>query len=387
MSNDVKNYVLSCKNCNLSKLTRKNQLPINKIPYPEGRFNSINIDIVGPLNLTSNGNKYIITIIDRFTKYLLAIPIKSADSATIIKIITDRYISLFGIPTTITTDNGSCFTSELFNQFTTALNIKTIKTTPYNPKANGLLERRHRTIKNSIRSLNNLDTEWDMLIPIIQLGWNNSSMNNQFTPSQIVFGQSMRLPGDFFSNTTTATNINKQQVQQFINHMNQLKPAAINHNSNKSNTIFRFKKLEDCKNVLILDQNKSSKLDNNYRGPFKVIKRHDSYYEIMKDNGKILRVHLKDIKPAYEIIESDENTIPVVIEQEKGKLQLDKEFRERKELLEEQQQSKLQHSLHQFKPYKLINHSNLNELLEQLDSKPNTRLKSKLMQQLQYKRN
>ena len=81
---------------------------------PTGRFQAINLDLVGPL-LQSNGCSYILTIINQYTRYLSAIPVKEATVSTIIDAFFHGYVSHFGEPSVIITDRAQ-FESTLFSQ-------------------------------------------------------------------------------------------------------------------------------------------------------------------------------------------------------------------------------------------------------------------------------
>uniref|UniRef100_A0A1B0DJC3 Uncharacterized protein n=1 Tax=Phlebotomus papatasi TaxID=29031 RepID=A0A1B0DJC3_PHLPP len=72
------------------------------------------MDIVGLL--TETGNKYIVTMYDELTKYLVAEPIKDQTSRTVPEALVDRFIYIFGAPIQICSDQGGCFVSATFRQ-------------------------------------------------------------------------------------------------------------------------------------------------------------------------------------------------------------------------------------------------------------------------------
>ena len=90
---------------------------------PEGRFTNLHIDIVGPLPI-ANDCQYILTIIDRFTRWSVAVPLRDISAETIYKTILREWIAVFSCPSVITTDRGSQFQSTLFDEFTKLLGVK-----------------------------------------------------------------------------------------------------------------------------------------------------------------------------------------------------------------------------------------------------------------------
>ncbi len=95
---------------------------------PLHRFDAIHLDLVGPLPV-SNGYKYILTVIDRFTRWPEAFPLTDIRAET--------WIARFGTPTSITTDRGSQFQSGLWSNLTAALKSHRLRTTAYHPQSNG----------------------------------------------------------------------------------------------------------------------------------------------------------------------------------------------------------------------------------------------------------
>ena len=96
---------------------RHTKSPPGQFKKPDGRFINLHIDIVGPLP-PANDYQYILTIIDRFTIWPVAVPLRDISVETISKSILREWITAFGCPSVITTDRGSQFQSTLFNEFT-----------------------------------------------------------------------------------------------------------------------------------------------------------------------------------------------------------------------------------------------------------------------------
>jgi hypothetical protein len=118
-----------------------------------GPFQQWGLDFIGEIHPASSGqHRWILTTIDFFTKWIEAIPTRSASHKVIIGFLEDL-ITRFGCPNKIVTDNAVAFRSEplakLFEQF----RIKLIHSTPYYPQGNGLVESSNKILIRTIKRL------------------------------------------------------------------------------------------------------------------------------------------------------------------------------------------------------------------------------------------
>lgn len=315
MQKKIKLFVQACTQCQRTKVTRYNTTPLTQIQVDKKRFNVIHIDIVGPLLPTANYNQYVLTIIDHYTKFLTLIPIQDQSSENVSQTLVQHYIKIFGIPSVIISDNGNSFTAASFTKLLNDLQIKHVKTTPYHPQTNGLLERQHRKVKDSIRCLSDLKLQWDTLIPVIQLSWNNCSMHqNIYSPAQIVFGQDMILPYELFNRKSTDSldQPTDKQIEQFLNLMYEITPHSQEHHDKRK--LFRLKGMQTCEAVYVKNHNRQNKLQPTYRGPFKVIRKFEKYFEV-QINDKVTKISIQDLKPSFEINVNNEAS-PLVLRDE-----------------------------------------------------------------------
>ncbi|KAJ8938054.1 hypothetical protein NQ314_011621 [Rhamnusium bicolor] len=141
MKKDVKYFIKQCVSCQKNKLVRKKYfMPIEITTTSTTPLEKIFLDIVGPLPLTENGNKFIITLQDDLTKYSQAYAVPNHETITIAQKFFENFICKFGIPNYIVTDQGKDFTSKLLSEVTKLFKIKQINRTAYHPQSNGALK-------------------------------------------------------------------------------------------------------------------------------------------------------------------------------------------------------------------------------------------------------
>ena len=100
----------------------------------------IHIDLVGPLPMI-NGKNFLFTIIDRETSWTEAIPLKEINSEAICRVLRKEWISRFGAPEIVVSDNGRQFIGSTFQQLCQDYGIEHRHTTPYHPQCNVKVER------------------------------------------------------------------------------------------------------------------------------------------------------------------------------------------------------------------------------------------------------
>ena len=207
MNTDVRHWTRSCLRCQRSKIYRHTTTPLTIFNNPDVRFDHIHLDLVGPLP-PSQGYTYLLTCIDRFTRWPGAIPISDSSADTVAQAFISRWIARFGVPSTITTDRGQQFESTLWTQLMTLLGTRRIRTTAYHPIANGLVERFHRQLKAALKCSQN-PIQWIKALPMVLLGIRTTLKQDlKCTTAEMVYGTTLRLPGEFFSHSTVHNDIN-----------------------------------------------------------------------------------------------------------------------------------------------------------------------------------
>ena len=88
--------------------------------------------------------------VDKFTKWIEAVPVTSADAASVVSFI-KGIVFRFGVPNSIVTDNGSNFTSKEFKAYCAEVGIKLHFASVAHPQTNGQVEKANGIICNGIK--------------------------------------------------------------------------------------------------------------------------------------------------------------------------------------------------------------------------------------------
>ena len=187
MNKDVRTWARTCIDCQKSKVQRHTKSPQQEFILPAVRFDKVHIDIVGPLPV-NNGFRYLLTCIDRFTRWTEVIPLVDITARSVAQAFLLGWISRFGVPTSVTTDRGRQFESSIWKELQFTLGTHHIHTTAYHPQSNGMIERFHRQLKSSLMACDD-PTNWLAALPLVLLGLHASLKPDLKTSSaEMVYG-------------------------------------------------------------------------------------------------------------------------------------------------------------------------------------------------------
>ncbi|UYV78413.1 hypothetical protein LAZ67_16001275 [Cordylochernes scorpioides] len=298
MNKDIRKWAQACVNCQKCKVSIHTKSEIGKYLEVDERFSVVHIDLIGALP-PSNGNIYCLTCIDRYTSWMEVVPLPDMKSETVARAFYENWIVRFGAPHTVISDRGKQFTSQLFKDLTTLCGIKLRHSTAYHPQCNGKIERLHRTIKTAIRAHNNI--KWTETLPTVLLGLRAAiNKDNNHSLSQMVYGKTIRLPGEFFDDSKHHLHA-EEFVQQLQKQMELLKPLNEKHHSKTK--VFVHKDLKTCSHVFLRTDRVKKPLEPPYEGPFPVLERTDKYFTL-KVKGKNVTTSIDRLRPAYLLADS-----------------------------------------------------------------------------------
>ncbi|CAD6189835.1 unnamed protein product [Caenorhabditis auriculariae] len=139
LQKDVEDFVNKCFLCQRRKTNPHETTvePAEKLPVTSSPFERCHIDVLGPLPITINENRYVLTIVDAFSKWTIAVPLPKQDSAAINRAFTENLVLKHGPPSMIISDNGTQFVSNSFKNLLKKWKIQHQTTAPYHKTSNG----------------------------------------------------------------------------------------------------------------------------------------------------------------------------------------------------------------------------------------------------------
>ena len=192
---DCRKWARACIDCQRSKVSRHVSAPVGSFAPPSARFEHVHMDLV--VMPPSEGYRYCLTMIDRFSRWPEAVPLPDQEASTVARAFFETWISRFGVPLRVTTDQGRQFESFLFKHLNILTGTTHIRTTAYHPAANGMVERLHRQLKAAIRCHRQ---RWTEVLPLVLLGIRSAWKEDlDATAAEMVYGQPLRLPGEFLA--------------------------------------------------------------------------------------------------------------------------------------------------------------------------------------------
>ena len=134
-------------------------------------------------------------MIDRFSRWLEAVPISNINSDTITKMFIHHWVARFGIPANLVTNQGLQFTLHQFTSTMEALGTQVHFTTAYHPKSKGLIERQHCRLKEALTARGG---DWEQALPWVLLGIRNTPRDDSdVSAAQQLYGLPLVMPGAF----------------------------------------------------------------------------------------------------------------------------------------------------------------------------------------------
>ncbi|KAG1939020.1 interleukin-1 receptor accessory protein-like 1-A [Pimephales promelas] len=195
MAANVENFIKTCGRC------------VRRKTFPQKAAPLVNIQTSRPLELVcmdflslepdSSNTKNILVLTDHFTKFAVAIPTANQKAKTVARCLWNDFMVCYGFPERLHSDQGPDFESKLIKELCDVAGIKKTRTTPYHPRGNPV-ERFNRTLLNMLGTLESKQkTKWrEYVKPLVHAYNCTRNEVTGFTPYELLFGRSPRLPVD-----------------------------------------------------------------------------------------------------------------------------------------------------------------------------------------------
>ena len=211
-------YVFKCPRCQrlAKKSAQRHTYGYDLVGSPGEK---VCLDFVGPLKPTKKGHTSLLTVVDVYTRWFTAWPVKNQKAETVIKFLVREYFPAHGVPSVVHSDNGPAFIAHVFQIAMSAFDVRTTTTPVYNPKSN-TVERFHRSMKRKLTALiHEFDDEWDEALPATLLAMRTSvNPTTGFTPFYLEHGREARLPVDMIAGPPPIQSDNLDKYTDKIRH-------------------------------------------------------------------------------------------------------------------------------------------------------------------------
>lgn len=290
---DVTAWCRACLPCQRAKVHRHTVSPLGQIPTPNARFQHIHLDLVGPLPV-HNSYRYCLTITDRFTRWIEAIPLVDIKADTVSSAFLLNWVARFGAPARVSCDQGKQLESATFKKLLDCLGCEKQRTTAYNPKSNGFVERCHRTLKAALMC--NPSKPWTDTLPLVLLGLRTALHQDwKHASAELVFGQTLRLPGEFFTPVEPDPS-QPDLIMRLRSAFQEVRPVQASRHGRR--VTYVPKALSDCTHVFLRVDLVRKSLQPPYDGPYLVLSRKPKIFLLQMSNEKKW-VSIDRLKPAF----------------------------------------------------------------------------------------
>lgn len=289
----VEHYVKNCRGCMLVAAPPAPE-PMKRKELPSGPWQHLAIDFLGPLP----SGHYLFVVVDYFSRYIEVEIMKKTDTTETIKRLNSIF-ARFGLPLSITADNGPQFSSEEFRGFCDTNNIKLISTIPYWPQQNGEVERQNRSLLKRLKISQATNADWiEELNKYLLMYRSPPHSTTGKTPSEMLLGFNIRdrLPSIYELKVEDEEMIDRDKEEK-----EKAKLYADERRNAKPNPI------SEGDDVLIKKMGKVNKLAPNFEPDvFKVLKRKGGDVTVVsKESGVKYRRHISHLQQIPGDVNSD----------------------------------------------------------------------------------
>ena len=207
---DCSAWVRSCFLCQRRKTPQPKRQGLTGSLAAQSPFDTVGFDIVGPFPVDKHGHKYVLTAVDHFTRFPIAVPLRNREHATVAHALHRHLICIYGPPRRLLSDCEQSFVSEVTQGLLRLMGIKKINTSTYRPWSNGSCERMHRYLNAALTIYcDGHSDNWSEYVPSILFAYRTSfCAATGYSPFELLFGRKPILPASL------AYDLNPNQIKE-----------------------------------------------------------------------------------------------------------------------------------------------------------------------------
>lgn len=154
------------------------------------------MDIFGPLTPTASGSRFVLVLIDHFTRWVNISAAKRMTVDEVTRVLLEQWIPAHGVPGTLLSDNGPQFVAEALLRVCESMGIRKIYSSPYYPQGNSVVESFMRTLRKGLAALvSEGRSDWDRYLQAVAFAHNSTpSVTTGYSPFFLTYGREAVLP-------------------------------------------------------------------------------------------------------------------------------------------------------------------------------------------------
>ena len=316
MGVDVIAHTRSCRVCQLCSKPKSKKAPMMERRVMTEPFEVMAFDLVGPLPKGKGGCMYILTAVCMGSRWPEAIPLRTITARAVATGMVEIFART-GVPLQLLTDQGSQFLSSLVGHLCKDLGIDQIRTAPYHPETNGVVERMHGTLKPMLSKASQLGLDWVSQLPFALFALRSApNRDSSFSPYQLVYGHRVRTPLDILHQGWADLSFEELDTEEWSSWL--VDRLEVWHSTQRERMLeaggkrkAQFDKgtidrqLEKGDKVLCRIPGCVGKLEEAWHGPYVVEERVGVVnYKVKVGRGKAKVLHVNNLKKFFEREES-----------------------------------------------------------------------------------
>ena len=310
MGVDAIKHTRSCAVCQRCSKVGSRKVPMMERQVLSEPFEVLAFDLVGPFPVAKYGYRYVLTAICMGSKWPEAIPLKAQTARAVATGMVEVFART-GIPLQLLSDQGSQFLGSMVRHLCKDLRIDQLKTAPYHPETNGVIERMHGTLGPMLTKASQMGLDWVEQLPFALFALRSApNKDTGFSPYQLVYGHRVRTPLDVLHQGWAELEFGELETGEWSDWL--VERLAVWHDlvrergkkaSGERKALYDksavCRTLEAGDSVMCRIPGMIGKLEESWHGPYKVVAkkgRVDYLVDLGKGKGRVKVLHVNNLK-------------------------------------------------------------------------------------------